>query len=665
MNSGYIVEFTNKDDGLTPGILLSVGPKGLRILTLQRREVTIQDRQIRHSGPQSTLVGNDIDQALEILSEADQKRRELVSSIDLAALHGLLLEEPRAYTIQELAEFLGRTDDHFLAALHRRLARDTWYFREKKEGLFPNSLVEVAATREREEKRIKLEREEEVLLDFLKALPGATSLAPELQPHLPHLEQLAIHGEEANIPRKFLDLATKAGLLQPRKLFQALVQIGRFSEDENLWLRRLNVPRQFSSEAQKEAAFLSSVPHTSEGRDDLRDLHTWVIDNTETRDRDDGFSIQAKPDGGFLLWVHIADGAHWIAANSALSKEASRRGTSIYMPDDKLHMLPPILSEGHLSLNTGMERTTLTQKISFSPEGQVLSHQFLESIITTNEAIDYTTADQRSAEETDLKLGLLLATNLRRRRVVQGGLLLSRPELEVKVRDGAILVSQRPERSPCQEMIAEFMIWANHLAAVWCREHRVPCLYRAQEAPEEPIALSEQFDPVVFYKAVRRLKRSFTSAEPARHAGLGVGLYCQITSPLRRYSDLLLQRQVKAFLQGHRPFYSDQELTQTIMLAENATDAGEEVMTRRYRYFLLKHLQRERDAGRDTAPVVAVDVSGAEIQFYNEHLCEFAHARRPGFAVTAGQRLMVRYLQVDPYENLLRYELSAPVPAVE
>ncbi len=663
MNTGLIIEYSSKDTGLAIGMVLSVQPKGVRILTTGRRETTIQERSILLTGPSCHVNLNDLDQCHDLLQQAEQKRVALEPTLCLEELHALLVEESRPYTLTEMAEFLGAaSDEHLQAALLRRLKKDSFYFREKKDGWAPIPLSEVQAALEKERLRQARDEADRLIADELRALcqnPGP-SYSDRVREILPLIEQIAVLKTEAKVPQRIFDILEQAGIGWNQKLGQFLTDIGRFQPDENLLLRKYNVPRSFSSEAVKEAELLVQKTHALDDRLDLRSLRTWVIDNAETRDRDDGFSIQEETDGSITLWVHIADGAHWIPVTSALNKEASRRGTSIYLPDDKIHMLPAILSEDHLSLNQNTERTCLSQRLRFSIEGHLLESEFRETLIRISDAISYAHADLITKNERDLQLGLRLADLLRRRRKAQGGVILTRPELSLRVRDGEIIVERRLGRGDSQEMVAEFMIWANHHAAAWCRERHVPCLYRSQEPPDNPPELPETFDPVLFYRAIRSLRRGAVSVEPTLHHGLGVGLYCQVTSPLRRYNDLLLQRQIKASLHAQPAPYSSESLMQTILWAENATGTGEEIMNQRHRYFLLKYLKQKLERGEERFEATVVDLS-QDCAFFNHDTCEFAHTRKPPFAVSIGQKLLMRYLAVEPAENLLRYEVLQPI----
>ncbi|HNV68635.1 MAG TPA: RNB domain-containing ribonuclease [Candidatus Ozemobacteraceae bacterium] len=663
MNSGLIIEYLSKDTGLAIGMVLSVQPKGIRILTTGKRETTIQERSILVSGPALTVNLNDLDGCLELLQQADRRRVELEPVVHLEELHALLVEEPRIYGLAEMAEYLGAArDDHLQAALLRRLKHDALYFREKKDGWTPIPVAEVQTALEKERSRLAREESDRQLAEELHqlCLSPTTTYSDRVREVLPLIEQIAVWKTEAKVPQRIFDLLEQAGIGWNQKLAQFLIDTGRFQPDENLLLRKHNVPRTFGSEALREAEQLVMTPHSPENRVDLRHLRTWVIDNAETRDRDDGFSIHAELDGSITLWVHIADGAHWISLGSSLNKEASRRGTSIYLPDDKLHMLPPTLSEEHLSLNQGTDRTCLTQRLRFSVDGNLLESEFCESLVHISDAISYAQADVLSANEAEIQLGLRLAELLRLRRRQQGGVILTRPELTVKLRDGEILVERRMGRGDSQEMVAEFMIWANHHAAAWCRERHVPCLYRSQEPPENPPEMPETFDPVLFYRAIRSLRRGAISVEPTLHHGLGVGLYCQVTSPLRRYNDLLLQRQIKAALHGQPTPYSSESLMQTILWAENATGTGEEIMNQRHRYFLLKYLKQKLDRGEERFEATVVDLS-QDCTFFNHDTCEFARTRKPTFSVQVGQKLLMRYLAVEPAENQLRYEVLQPL----
>lgn len=665
---GQAVEFQDKETGVRLGIILSTSGKGVRLLLLNRKETTVAERTLRHVTTNSRATTADLDRCLEAALRLEEKRAALAAGIDLDELHQLLAEDIRPYSADELAGFIGdATDEDFQASLLRRLASDSCYFREKKDGWVPVPREEVLETMSREKKRREQELEDQALLAELRQGfdQPEKGMPPRLAVVLEYLVDIVVRGEGNSAPKRLNETLAEGGWLNGRKLSLLLVKLGRFSPDENLLLLKHRVPTVFSPEVEAEVerirnAVSASSPESGPPREDLRALPTWAIDSEGTHDRDDAFSIRRENDGGITIWIHVADAAAAIPIGSALDLEAQRRATSIYMPDGNIPMLPPALSEDVLSLNEGGDRPALTVRARFSPAGDLVESTPFASLIHITRAIDYTAADLM-VDEPDLKLALEFADHLRAKRRQAGALILTRPEIDVKVRDGVIRVTRKASRSRTSEMIAEFMILANHLMGRFCRDRSLPALYRLQDAPDNRPTLPEEFDPLAFFQAIRVLRRSVVSTKPGLHACLGVDPYCQTTSPMRRYGDLLLQRQVRAALADTPAPYSLATLEDAMLKADQGFSVGEEIMSERLRYFLLKYLKNEQAEGRDTFTAVVLDAGGNDVQLFNEDLCEFCRCRKPGFDLAVGGRVNARYKQIDPFEGVLKYEIVSVI----
>ncbi len=657
--TGCIVEFSAKGSRPETGVILSAAGGSVRLLLLNGKETSIPDKKVLHVTSRAVTGVADRETCRQNLIKADQRRNEAEAGIDLAELHSLLVEEIRPYSLNELSGFLfAPDDDDAAAALLRRLSDDRLYFKSKVDTWHPLSPDELKTALEQQNRKEQVEREEAMLVEHLKKLGDRSSAGDFPVEHLNDLKNLVACGEEAKISKRLAAALDKAGLSDPRRLFQALVSAGILDADENLAIIKYRLPVEFSADLIAEADNLCLVDISSLSRSDLTGLKTWAIDTPGSKDRDDAFSFVRHTDGGCSLWVHVADPAELILPGSPLDKEAARRGSSVYMPDKRIHMLPTGISENFLSLSEGCERLALTFKLDFSAAGNLEHLQISESLIRIERALDYDTADGLLASEPWLAEAVKFAEVLKKQREAAGAMMFPRqPELSVKVVDGEILVERRNRDDLTQGMIAEFMIWANHAAAEWCRKHAVPCLYRVQEGEPVDMPPVEEFDPVAFFSVLRTLRKTVVNSVPGRHSSLGLASYTQITSPLRRYSDLLLHRQIKAAINGRPPVYSQSELDQTMMIADTAVIRADEIMRDRERYFLLKYLKQQQKSAELLYDGVVVDTSMTEVTFYVDFLCSFRHCRRPNFDVTPGQKVIVKVNQIDLFDGIIRFDL--------
>lgn len=331
-------------------------------------------------------------------------------------------------------------------------------------------------------------------------------------------------------------------------------------------------------------------------REDLRHLPVFTIDGAESKDLDDAVSVE-RTEKGWLLGVHIADVSHYVKGNSALDKEAFRRGTSIYYADKVIPMLPKELSNGICSLNPNEDRLTLSAFMELDKDGTMLSYRFCKSVIKSrvkgvyteiNSILCGTASDDILAkydcvaQEIPLidELADVLIAKKKRRHAPE----LETTESKLILDDKGVCVDVVPrERGKSERIIEEFMLCANEAAAKLAREKNVPFVYRVHEAPpEEKTAVlcetltklhieyphfteykpahasailesvcdTEKFQAVNMM-VLRSMSKAKYSNEPLGHFGLVLDDYAHFTSPIRRYPDLAIHRIITDILAGY------------------------------------------------------------------------------------------------------------------
>jgi len=659
LSVGCIVEFSAKGSHPDIAVVMSVAGGNVRLLLSNGKETTVTEKKIMHATARAATGVADREACRQYLAKTNERRKSIAETVDLEELHALLYEEQRIFKVAELAGFLFEPDDDdSAAALLRALCTDKLYFKDKNEGYQPVSLEELAVAREQLARKQAQEEEENNLAEALKQLEKSGTVAEVLNAHLNDLKNLAACGEEAKLSKRLSNALDHADLNNQRKLFQAMVKAGIFNADENLDIIRFKLPVEFAPEILTEAAAVASITPATNGRRDLTAQRTWAIDTPETRDRDDAFSFETLPDGSSRLQVHVADPAELIKPGSLLDKEAARRGSSVYMPDQRIHMLPTEISEELFSLNHEENRMALTFSLLFSPEYELCEVDIFESLIHIEHAIDYDTADSMLADNQWLQQALAFGDRLKKCRETMGAVMFPRqPELSVKVKDGEIIVEQRNRDDLTQGMIAEFMIWANHAAAEYCRKNSIPCLYRVQDGDENRPEFGDNFDPVQFFAAIKTFRKTTVSQTAGRHYSLGLSSYTQATSPLRRYSDLLIHRQIKAVINGRQPEYDVNNLAQAVLISDSAVSRAEEIMRNRDRYFLHKYLKQQQKTGEVVFDGTIVEVGINEAVFYVDFLCSFKHCRRPSFDIAVGQQVVVKVTQIDLFDGTIRFDL--------
>ena len=352
-------------------------------------------------------------------------------------------------------------------------------------------------------------------------------------------------------------------------------------------------PERVMNQAMRTADYVSAAD--MEGRRDLRDVMMVTIDGEDAKDLDDAVSL-TKKDGLYYLGVHIADVSNYVQENSALDREAKKRGTSVYLVDRVIPMLPHKLSNGICSLNHGEDRLAMSCLMTIDNNGAVIDHEICESVINVNERMTYTSVakilEQNDEEECKRYEELVpmfkdmaeLAAILRARRVERGSIDFDFPETKIILDKEGNPIDIKPyERNTATNLIEDFMLIANETVAQHFFWLESPFVYRIHEQPSpEKIANLTTFirnfgynlhtktedvhpkeiqkllakiegsneEAVITRLALRSMMQAKYSTECTGHFGLACEYYCHFTSPIRRYPDLQIHRIIKDHLRG-------------------------------------------------------------------------------------------------------------------
>ena len=597
---GTVVEFF-VDKRLTLGVCLEAKGERFLILTEGDREINLPESRFLHVAPHAVNVQKGRDQLIQSLRDIAKRREELRSRIDLAEVWELVWAEPEAYDCAFLAGLVfGEevTPDH-TAAMYRACWDDTIHFSRKADTFVPNPPETVEQLLHQKIRKAERERELTAGAAFVKAIwEGHTPAPAELAAQgtwIELLREYALHDTEAPRYRLARDLLNRAEVTAADAPFRLLVRLGVWDEDENLLLLRLGVPTSFSPEVLQEAAHAArEVTEREVGkfdqRRDLTALHTMSIDSELTLDIDDAVSCEVA-DGLISLGVHIADPASVIRPDMLLDRDACDRATSLYFPEGKIPMLPPLLSEGALSLVAGQVRPAMSLLVTLTAEGEIVDYQITPSLIRVTERLTYQDADARIGHEPRLTQGFEIAQRLRQSRFDNGAIALPIPQVDLFVdRDKQVTMQLTDREAPSQILVSEFMILANSLVGQFCAQRQIPIVYRGQAAPRETFPTSLTYDPVLHYRQQRAMSPARIGLQPTRHSSLGVDIYTTFTSPLRRYVDLLSHRQLHAYLERGEPLYDEERVKTILAEVEAGLSRAGTVDHDRRRYWLLRYL---------------------------------------------------------------------------
>ena len=377
------------------------------------------------------------------------------------------------------------------------------------------------------------------------------------------------------------------------KVIEVLGEGGDLDSEELSIIREFGLEEEFLPAVSEEAERASKAPVVLDGRRDLRDKLIFTIDGEDTRDIDDGVSLEREGEN-FILGVHIADVSYYVKPNSTLDKSAYARGTSVYFPDRVLPMLPKALSNGACSLNEGEDRYALSCEMKFNRKGERLSYGIFKSVIRSSHRTTYTEIAALCEKDPEVcrKYGDLaqvvddmadLCVILEKRRKSAGEVNLEVKEAHIYIDDDGDIVIPTVQRNIAHRIIEQFMISANEAVAEFLQSNGAPCLYRIHEppAPEKcekfadflrDLGISAKLDydsvapkdfrdiltdceelpaySVINKIMLRTMQKARYCERNLKHFGLASECYCHFTSPIRRYPDLFVHRVIKCVLDG-------------------------------------------------------------------------------------------------------------------
>ena len=354
-----------------------------------------------------------------------------------------------------------------------------------------------------------------------------------------------------------------------------------------------DLPREFPKEVMDEVENTGTevAENDKKGRTDLRAVPMVTIDGEDAKDLDDAISIEKLRNGRYKLGVHIADVTHYVKEGHPLDQEALERGTSIYLVDRVIPMLPHKLSNGICSLNAGVDRLALTCMMEIDQNGQVQAHQIMETVIKIDERMTYTAVKKILVDEDEelkerykplvpmFETMRDLADVLRKKRMKRGAIDFDFQETKVILDKEGTPVEIRPyDRNVATRIIEEFMLVCNETIAEDYYWQEKPFVYRSHEEPdpEKILSLTEFInnfgynmkggankvhpkdlqkvldevegkpeENVISHLLLRSMKQARYTAECNGHFGLAARYYCHFTSPIRRYPDLQIHRIIK------------------------------------------------------------------------------------------------------------------------
>ena len=655
------------------GKLIEIRVQGERRLAVVDRPEGKKDWMVVDAGGQShkirpQRVEYEVEGGPYVPQEIPQFLQEVKPYVDPSSLEvawQLLVEEGEGVTPAALSQLLfsAKTPSQCYAA-HSLLCDDKIYFKKKGDNYEPRSSSQVEEIKHQLEVEQQRQQEKE---QFFTKIKQAIAQEPiewteSDRSRLELLERLILQPEQTH--RNAQDLLTELGRSPtPEAAFKLLVELGWWSRHENLFLRRSSYPMQFPKKVLDVAQSSVQIPPPDQDGDrlDLTHLKVYTIDDESTEEIDDGLSVEFLNDDQVKLWIHIADPTRLVSPGDELDLEARRRSTTLYLPTGMISMFPVKLATGPMSLIQGKICPSLSFGVTLDDQGAVLDYSIHASLIKPTYRLTYHDVDEmlQLGIKNEPEIGILADAAKQRHlwRQSQGAINIKMPEAVIKVKSEEEIVIELIDSSRSRQLVAEMMIMAGEVAGRYCQEHGLPVPFRSQPQPDLPPdeeLLLLPPGPVRACALRRCMPRSEIGTLPNRHASLGLNTYTQVTSPIRRYTDLLTHFQLKAHLRGD-PLPFSLDMMQQILYSV-ALSAQEATLVERQtnRYWGLEFLRRNADEiwqgvvlrwlrEDENLGVLLLEELGLELPHRFER------------AVSLGDRLNVQVSRADPHLDEIRF----------
>ncbi len=688
----YLIEFLHENN-LQIAFVLEEQRGKLRILLPNRREQTLQEnRALPWTGPQVKNVESK-EEMVKILNTHLEKRTSIANSIDTNDIWEMTQGEVDKANIKWLTEILfSEADADTYAGVARALLQDKVHFRfnPPQFEIFPQALVE--AKQEAEEQQRKRERFVDGGMQWFKTLFDCRTnnkecppcpLDEEVQERIKKVLLLKIAEQDLN---KDDDLLWKNIIKAiPEDTFAPVLLAMTWKivpEHYNYWLARAQYDigtewyEKFNDEIQE------LITKAQEDTSPLLDIPFISIDSATTKDIDDAFYIEKMPDNTWEVSLALACPAAFWKFETPFDKAISHRATSIYLPEASYHMLPESLGIGAYSLFENTVCPSFVIKCKVSEEGEILECTPSRARVRVQKNLTYLYVEEVLNNENTqeisadipvnmLKEAFLLAEKILARRINNNAIIMERPDPKFCLKwadentnfppyyeNVEVTLHDMDDVPKAQLIISELMVLANNAIAVWANERNIPLLFRTQDIalPKEYAGIWKRPEDIA--QIARALSSATLETQAKPHAGMGLTAYAPITSPLRRYADLINEAQILSYVQNKELLFSKEKLDHIVLLLNSTLESVMPIQRMRPRYWKLLYCKQESKKALDNGnDCIWKGIITEEF----ENFCSIALSREQLFLrakrsllpdkIQIGQEIMLRLGKINPLRN--------------
>ncbi len=642
------------------GVVLSAHPDKLSVLSEDGKRYSVEPKKV------VLLTGITIPETLTDSEKKLEMRRwrkeleEKKGSVDVETLWQCVVGEQETVSFEEMLELYSGAEQVSLEQrflLFWAVDKNTIYLARGENGYLVRSREDVSKTLHTLELRKEREQKAQAAVSWVRSV-----LSGEVPPvvdenhreFLELIERYVIDLDGYERAKEAKGFLYEAGLKEVESAAEFLIKTGFWKKDDDPESKKITFHFRHSQRALEEVEAVFNVPQSFADLTDRTDLEVFSVDSETTRDIDDAISLEMDGDR-ITLGVHISNVAHVVNRGSFLDQGCLERAETAYFPEGSVDMFPRDLVSKKLSLTAGDLRPAFSVFATFKKgDFTLIDYRFETTVIRVSKNLTY-------AEATEMFRGTqwgesltALAASLRGERVSRGALVVQLPELKIRVGDqDGISLSKDYMDSTAHNVVSECMILMNRLCGDFFDKNAIPALFRSQTQEIDPEA--GELDPadVLFpVKVVKHLKPSFVAFVPEVHKSLGVSRYVQMTSPIRRYTDLLMQRQLISWLEEQKICYSESELEDMNTRVSLATREIKNAQRGRHRYWLIRYLL-EKDIKGATGYVSSRGYNGFNV-YIPEFLIELALSNSGGRAFEIGNELPLSIWGTDPLRRRIR-----------
>ncbi|MCY4379236.1 MAG: ribonuclease catalytic domain-containing protein [Candidatus Dadabacteria bacterium] len=642
------------------GVVLCAHPDKLSVLSEDGKRYSVEPKKV------VLLTGITVPETLtdsEKKLEMRKRRRELEEkkdSVDVETLWQCVVEEQETVSFEEILDLYSGTEQISLEQrflLFWAVDKNTVYLARGENGYLVRSREDVSRTLRTLELREEREQKAQAAINWVRSVISGEVPPVVDESHgefLELIERYVIDLDGYGRAKEAKGFLYEAGLKEVESAVEFLIKTGFWKKDDDPESKKIAFHFTHSQRALEEVEAILSAVENFADLTDRTELEVFSVDNETTQDIDDAISFEMHGDQ-VILGVHISNVAHVVNRGSFLDQGALERAETVYFPEERVDMFPRELVGKKLSLTSDDLRPALSLFATFNKENLTLiDYRFETTVIRVSKNLTYAEATEMFRSTQWGKSLVALADSLRGQRVDKGAFIVQLPELKIRVGDqDEISIGKDYMDSPAHNVVSECMILMNRLSGDFFDKNKVPALFRSQTQEIDPEARELHPGDVLFpVKVIKHLKPSFVTSTPEIHKSLGVACYVQMTSPIRRYTDLLMQRQLISWLKEQKIRYSENELEDTNTRVSLATREIKNAQRSRHRYWLIRYLL-EKDIKGTIGYVSSKGYNGFNV-YIPEFLIELALSNAGGRVFDIGSELSLSIWGMDPLRRKIR-----------